>query len=558
MSPLYKLSTRILSLLLLITVFPVSSLERNQQDLNNELLMAIAWHQQAEEFKALSWQTFNIAIDLFDEKQAKAAPGTKIAIIADIDDTLAESSAHFGGLLERNEAMSMARSITWWKDEQVTAMPGAREFLEHVNRNGGRIFYLSNRPEAVRAATLSNLKKLGFPQLESEQVLLSATGIENKYPRIKKVLNQGYQIAVMLGDKLSDFAINEMERPADWQQYVDQHQSLFGDLLLVQANAMYGSWDRAIQGKFTSSAEQEAVARRQELQTMALPALPDAANDPSASGHIQHLIWKQRSGEYRAIGYQVYQRAWLQYQRLKAEVKHPAISIDIDDTLIENSPYIVATSLKGVEPALNTFCLWGKSGYPMPIPGAISFLNRISMSGGSIFYISAHPNTTPQGSEINDQRDHRAAMMRQAGFPQVDNTHLIMFDDLCSKPGATRPACYAKQEKRAWLERGQYTGKPEQLVLLIGDNLPDIDLLPEHINNPDTVEAKAIIAQLGRTRFLIPAPNYPPGWIKRMDQRLAAAYSGNGEKLTLEQRHELRLAAIRKWNPAPSPQQASN
>ena len=225
----YASGRYLINLLLLLIILPLQALERNQQDLNNESMMSIAWHQQAEEFKALSWQTFNMATDLFDEKQAAARPGTKIAIIADIDETLFDSSAHSGGLLERNEPMNMPRSLIWWKAEQCVALPGAKEFLDHVSKQGGTIFYLSNRVEVVRNATLNNLKKAGFPQVEADKVLLSSTGKESKFPRIKNIIDQGYQVAVILGDKLSDFAINEGARPEDPKAFVDLHQSLFGD-----------------------------------------------------------------------------------------------------------------------------------------------------------------------------------------------------------------------------------------------------------------------------------------------------------------------------------------
>ena len=542
----YAFGRYIFSLLLFITAFPTQALEKNQQDLNNEALLAIAWHQQAEEFLALSWQTFNIATDLFDEKRTAARPGTKIAIIADIDDTLLNSSACFGGLLERNEAMSPQRSTTWWNAEQCVALPGAKAFLDHVTRHGGTVFYLTNRIEAVKEATMNNLKKAGFPQVKPDQVLLSPTGKESKFPRIRQVIDDGYQVAVILGDKLSDFAINQASRPEDSKTFVDLHQGLFGDLLLVQANAMYGSWESALQGSPLSPDEQ-AQKRRAALTTFALPegCSPD---DPGASGHIQHLLWKQHSGEFRAITHQLYQRAWIQYQRLSTQVKHPAISVDIDDTLIDNSPFNAGAANQGLAQTMNGFCIWGVNGVAAPIPGSTAFLNKVNMNGGSIFYISNRPNTTPGSNNTNDQRSQVFTLLKQTGYPQIIDKHFLMFEDLCEKPGCDGPTCLAKQTKREVLESGKWSGKPENLILLLGDNLPDIGLLPEHINQPDTPEARKELAKLGRSTFLIPAPNYPPGWIRRMDQRLAAEFA-NGKKLSPEERHELRLAAIRKWNP---------
>ena len=310
---------------------------------------------------------------------------------------------------------------------------------------------------------------------------------------------------------------------------------------------MYGSWESAVQGTSSLSPEEQAQQRRASLSSFEFPK-DCAPTDPSASGHIQYLLWKQHSGEYRAITHQIYQRAWMQYQYLSQQVKHPAVSVDIDDTLIDNSPFNVGVVALGLEQNLDSFCIWGAKGIPIPIPGAMTFLNKINMNGGSIFYISSRPNTTYNGSNTNDQRNQIKTVLKQMGSPQVDDKHFLLFEDLCQKPGCDGPVCVAKQTKREALADGTWSGKPENLVLLLGDNLPDIGLLPEHINQPDTPEAQKELAKLGRSIFLIPGPNYPPGWIKRMDKRLATEFA-NGKKLTPEERHELRLAAIRKWNP---------
>jgi len=111
------------------------------KDLNDEAILALSWIQNSAEFKALSYQAFNIAKLRWDMDKA----GGKRAIVVDVDETIIDNSPFNGGLIGKHYGYNDNVWQEWAEDRSATALPGAVEFLNYVVETGGDVFYVTNR-----------------------------------------------------------------------------------------------------------------------------------------------------------------------------------------------------------------------------------------------------------------------------------------------------------------------------------------------------------------------------------------------------------------------------
>src|SRR5258708_19162639 len=93
----------------------------------------------------------------------------------------------------------------WCNRAEATAVPGAVEFLRYAASRGVAVFYITNRNDSQKQGTATNLKKLGFPNV-NDQTLLVQTDPKNstKEPRRQSV-GARFRIVLLMGDDLNDF-----------------------------------------------------------------------------------------------------------------------------------------------------------------------------------------------------------------------------------------------------------------------------------------------------------------------------------------------------------------
>lgn len=124
-------------------------------------------------------------------------------------------------------------------------MPGSVEFFRFAAESGFTIYYITNRLESERAATLKNLQRCGFPQADNEHLLMSS-GNSDKEPRRQEVARK-YEIAMLVGDNLNDFSDVFYRQPSDARNAkVDEVRQELGSRYIMIPNAMYGDWLSAL------------------------------------------------------------------------------------------------------------------------------------------------------------------------------------------------------------------------------------------------------------------------------------------------------------------------
>ena len=169
-------------------------------------------------------------------------------------------------------------------------------------------------------------------------------------------------------------------------------------------------------------------------------------------------LWMQKAGEYRALAYQAFNLARWQLdadfdkknvKKLpKAEQKRlRAVMVDIDETILDNSP-AQAANIKNRQPFdLKQWYAWGEMRKAKAIPGSVEFLNYATSKGVKVFFVS-----------------NRDAVQKQA---TLDNLKNVGFKDVTDDNVLLRTAESSKEARRLIILQ-KY-----RIVFFMGDNLDD-------------------------------------------------------------------------------------
>lgn len=229
---------------------------------------AILWQQSSGERRALSYQAFTLARMMLDrDLRMNRRERKPRALIVDLDETILDNS-RFEGMLPRKRVNYNQKDWTDWVNRaEATAVPGAVAFLQYAASRGVRVFYITNRNDVQKAGTATNLKKLGFPNV-NDQTLLVQTDPKNssKEPRRQSV-GANYRIVLLMGDDLNDFAeVFENSKTVESRAAAaDRYQAEFGRRFIMLPDPMYGNWESAIYGYNFKLTEAEKAEKRRRL-----------------------------------------------------------------------------------------------------------------------------------------------------------------------------------------------------------------------------------------------------------------------------------------------------
>jgi 5'-nucleotidase (lipoprotein e(P4) family) len=235
------------------------------QNLNEQLVMANVWVQASAEFKALSYQAFNLAKMRFDSFASNHKGDKKIAIVVDSDETIIDNSAYEAWLVGRNESYSSKTWGEWMDAAEAKALPGAVEFLNYAVKHGAEVFYVTNRKMSGLEGTRKNLAELGFPNVDDAHLLLRTTTSDKEARRI--AVAEKYDIALFMGDNLNDFS-KDFKTKSFKESYaaVEKNKALFGTKFIMLPNPTYGDWEgKLYDGNWGASAAEKDKMRKAHL-----------------------------------------------------------------------------------------------------------------------------------------------------------------------------------------------------------------------------------------------------------------------------------------------------
>jgi len=238
------------------------------------------------------------------------------------------------------------------------------------------------------------------------------------------------------------------------------------------------------------------------LQGFAAAQNPPASAQPAADLDYQvaAVLYQQKAAEYRALAFQAFNLARLRLDEdfdkrtvkklPKAERKRPrAIIVDIDETVLDNSPSQAfgIRNGRGFNPA--DWYAWGKLEKAKAVPGAVAFLNYAVSKGVKIFYVSNRDEA---------QKAETIANLQKAGFLDIgpENVLLRHKDAQGSNISTKTP-------------RREFVGQRYRTVLLMGDNLDDFSEAFEHKSVADRfTETDKVKDEWGRRWIVLPNAMY--------------------------------------------------
>ena len=266
-----SLRTLALSAAFLASSFSVSVQAHNDEytykDLNEQSVLVATWMQASGEFKALSFQAFNLAKMQFDAYSDSYTGSKKIAVVVDADEAVIDNSAYQTWLIGKDFGYSSKTWAKWMEASEAKAMPGAKDFLNYVANNGGEVFYVTNRKVVGLEGTRKNLIELGFPNVDDAHLMLR-TSTSNKEPR-REIIAEHYDIALFVGDNLNDFSSDfRVETIEESHAAVEKNKDLFGTKFIVLPNPSYGDWEgKVYKGNWGASAAEKSQMRKDVLNT---------------------------------------------------------------------------------------------------------------------------------------------------------------------------------------------------------------------------------------------------------------------------------------------------
>ncbi len=247
----------------------------------------------------------------------------------------------------------------------------------------------------------------------------------------------------------------------------------------------------------TSSANNSASAKT-ENATQASAKTAFAAHD-----NLNAVLFMQTAAEYAALCRQAYAAATLaldgalaspnfsadlaQQARGQFAGSPPAVIVDIDETVLDNSAYQAQLIRDQQVYSLETWQAWTAKAQAKAVPGAVDFIKAAEARGMTVFYV-----TNRRATEEPTTRRNLAAL----GLKLDERNDVILSRD--------ERADWKSSDKTA---RRAEVARKHRIVLLVGDNLGDF------LEPGKTIDERAAAvsqhAELwGKRWIMLPNPSY--------------------------------------------------
>ena len=267
--------------------------------------------------------------------------------------------------------------------------------------------------------------------------------------------------------------------------------------------------------------------------TLAAPAVRAEEAVPQ-NDLLNATLWMQQSVEYKATTVSLFALARLRLDEAladktwtavpdlqKGDVTNlpPAIVLDADETVLDNSPYEAGLITRGTAFSAKEWTDWVNARETLAIPGAVEFLKYADSKGVKVFYVSNRIKEEKQGSLDN---------MAKLGFPMGGNV-----DTFLAK--GDQPDWGSKKSNRIG-----YVAKDYRVMLLFGDNLGDFsDAYGTSVAERQKV-FEANMAHWGKDWIALPNPSYG-SW--------ESAAFGHDYKKSLDQQRKEKIGQLKTWVP---------
>lgn len=238
---------------------------------------------------------------------------------------------------------------------------------------------------------------------------------------------------------------------------------------------------------------------------------PTAARPASTTVSDRAISWTMHSAEYQATTSGIFaaaaaalpallaDEAWtaaLEQDSASAQGKPPAIVVDVDETMLDNSQYQWELAAKGESYDEQSWDAWIQRGKARAVPGAVEYAKRARALHVAIFYVTNRTCSSRGTREPCPQAAETLANLVAAGFPKPRAQQLLL-------RGMRREWSGDKSARRSHVSRNY------RIVQLLGDDLGDfvsaVRGASEDRRNRMIQEHRS---RWGRSWFLLPNPMY--------------------------------------------------
>ena len=175
----------------------------------------------------------------------------------------------------------------------------------------------------------------------------------------------------------------------------------------------------------------------------------DSDSDFVVFAPLWAAMYQQKASEYKALSLQAYNIAYERLDTLlKQATKKPfAVVTDIDETVLDNSPYTVHQALLHQPYSDTSWMRWTALVQCDTVPGALSFFGYAASKNIEVFYVS---------NRLAAEQKATIANLKKWGFPNADAAHVLL-----------KTLTSSKDERRAQV------AATYNVLLWFGDNLGD-------------------------------------------------------------------------------------
>ena len=235
-------------------------------------------------------------------------------------------------------------------------------------------------------------------------------------------------------------------------------------------------------------------------------AAPAHAATVPADDNLNAVLWVQRSAEYQANAIQTYRAAAGYLDKALAEPHwdalvpterdntghglKPAVVLDIDETVLDNSPYQARLVRDGLEYSDPTWDAWVQERRATPVPGVLEFARAATAKGVTLLYISNRAVHLKAATLAN---------LRAAGLPVADDSVFLGLGTVvegCEQEGSEKDC------------RRRLAGRNYRVLMQFGDQLGDF----AHIDANTPERRQALLDEyddwFGERWWMLPNPTY--------------------------------------------------
>jgi acid phosphatase len=262
---------------------------------------------------------------------------------------------------------------------------------------------------------------------------------------------------------------------------------------------------------------------------LATPALGQA---PPPHDLLNAVLWTQRSVEFKATALTAFALARIRLDQALADPSWtaapqeqagayqslpPAVIVDVDETILDNSAYQAWMALKDTTFDPATWNAYVKTVTSLPIPGALEFTRYADARGVTVFYVS---NRTAEEEAATRKN------LEKLGFPLSDTVDTMLMARKRPDWGS------AKGTRRAHVARSH------RVLLNVGDNFGDF------VDDFRGSEAERLRVfeqhrdRWGREWIMIANPTYGS---------FESAPFGHDSKLAPDERRRAKRGALDAW-----------